>query len=382
VNEAVVVIGPGAVRGPLSANPDLVSVALECIDDRLAVWDDRVVTVWALWCDVLHEVGAGTCESAAVVVPTWWPRSRVEFVEDVLLTACARVVVLRRAHALRSETAAFVELGPNCIVVHPPDGEQCVVSRSQSADFVVDAVLTTLNAVAAVVIDVPCGASDVARLSEQLARRLRRRNVDVSLVDDDDVRRAVQAQRRVPVTRLPRRRIRAPRSAVVTGALAAVAALAGAVVTSGADGPDGAGFTWIVEGRVAFEAPDSWTVQRVTSGLGSARVQVNSPIEERLAIHVTQARVPDHETRQATADTLRVALEAQPDGVFRDFDADDVEADRSVVTYTEVRSAVAVDWVVVVDRGLRIAVGCQHPHAQLGGGPVCEHTVRTVHAIP
>jgi type VII secretion-associated protein (TIGR03931 family) len=85
---------------------------------------------------------------------------------------------------------------------------------------------------------------------------------------------------------------------------------------------------------------------------------------------------------QTTAETLKIALDAQPDGVFADFVADDREADRPAVTYTEVRSEVAVDWVVVLDRGLRIAIGCQHPRARPAIGPACERAVRTAHAIP
>ena len=92
--------------------------------------------------------------------------------------------------------------------------------------------------------------------------------------------------------------------------------------------------------------------------------------------------VPDHETMQATAETLKTALDRQPHGVFTQFNAADYEADRPAVTYTELRSAVAVDWVVMIDRGLRIAVGCQHPLTGARGGPMCERAVRTAHAVP
>jgi type VII secretion-associated protein (TIGR03931 family) len=160
----------------------------------------------------------------------------------------------------------------------------------------------------------------------------------------------------------------------------AVTALAGAATGSGGGGvPEG---TWVVEGRVAVEVPASWTVERVTSGAGSARVQAISPEEPRLALHVTQARVPDHETMQATAETLKAALDEQPDGVFTDFDATDQEAGRPAVTYTEQRSAVAIDWVVLVDRGMRIAIGCQRPVSGPARGPACERAVRTAHAVP
>jgi len=235
-----------------------------------------------------------------------------------------------------------------------------------------------------VVIDVPGGLGGVEQLAEELARRLRRRNVEVSLVDDDAVRCAVEADRRVDFVPSPRRRARVdrPRLAVVAGALVTVAALSGAAAATGVGASDDVDVAWVIEGRLAVEVPADWTVERVTVGPGSARVRVISAMDERFAVHVTQARVPGHETMQATAETLKAALDAQPDGVFADFVADDRKADRPAVTYTEVRSEVAVDWVVVLDRGLRIAIGCQHPRAEPAIGPICERAVRTAHAIP
>ena len=79
------VVGPSAVCGPGAADPALVSVALECVDERRAVYDDRIVAVRRLWCDVVQAVCPEGCESVVLVVPTWWPGSRVEFVEDVLI---------------------------------------------------------------------------------------------------------------------------------------------------------------------------------------------------------------------------------------------------------------------------------------------------------
>ncbi|WP_319457897.1 MULTISPECIES: type VII secretion-associated protein [unclassified Mycobacterium] len=378
MSEAVVVIGPTAVCGPGVADAALVAVALECVDERLAVFDDRVVTVRALWGELVDAVCRSGFDSAVLVAPSWWPPSRVEFVEDVLLEVCAQVVVLRRGTALWSNESAVVEIGPDCVVVHLPDGERSVVSRSERPDFIADGVLAVLPTVASVVLDVPSGVGGAATLADGLARRLRRRNVGVSVVDDEGVRRAVEASgRRSPVRRL---RFDPARVAVVTGALVAVTALAGAATGSGGGGVvEG---TWVVEGRVAVEVPTSWTVERVTSGPGSARVQAISPEEPRLALHVTQARVPDHETMQATSETLKAALDEQPDGVFADFDAAGQEAGRPAVTYTERRTAVAIDWVVLVDRGIRIAIGCQRPLSGPGGGPACERAVRTAHAVP
>ena len=377
------VIGPAAVCGPGDADAALVSVALESVDERLAVYEDRVVTVRALWCDVVREVCADDCGSAVLVVPTWWPRSRVEFVEDVLSAVCGHVSVLRRGSALSAEASVVVEIGPDCVIVHVAGGERSVVSRSERTEFVAEAVLAILPATGSVVIDAPCGVDGALTLADELGRGLRRRNVEVSVLDDEGVRCAVEAARRVgPVAPFGRRRrFDTPRVAVVTGALAAIAALAGAATGSDAGEAGSAGGAWVVEGRVAVEVPATWTIERVSNGPGSARVQVLSP-EHGLAIHFTQARVPDDETMQATSETLKAALDQQPHGVFIDFKADGRVADRAAVTYSEVRAAVTVDWAVVVDRGVRIAVGCQRPSSGPGAGSACERAVRTAHMVP
>lgn len=97
-------------------------------------------------------------------------------------------------------------------------------------------------------------------------------------------------------------------------------------------------------------------------------------------MHVTQAAVPQGETLEATALALRDALGRQPVGVFSDFTADDVVADRAAVTYRESRSGV-VGWTVVVDDGVRIAVGCRDGSDVPRRHPACEHAIRTAHAI-
>jgi hypothetical protein len=82
------------------------------------------------------------------------------------------------------------------------------------------------------------------------------------------------------------------------------------------------------------------------SGSGSVRVQVTSPGDGSEVIHVTQARVPDIETLDATAAALAAVLGRQPEGL---------------------------------DGGVRIAIGCQ------GTGPVpqgaCDRAIRSAHGV-
>lgn len=78
--------GPHTVRGPGRVRPDWVTAALESIDDPITLVDDVPVDTVDLWHDVLHAAADGSAE-LAVVVPTWWPRQRVE----VIIAAAARV---------------------------------------------------------------------------------------------------------------------------------------------------------------------------------------------------------------------------------------------------------------------------------------------------
>jgi type VII secretion-associated protein (TIGR03931 family) len=386
MTEPVVVIGPAAVCGPGVVEATLASVALEAIDDRLTVLADRVVAVRELWCDVMHAALAGERGAAVLVVPSWWPRSRVELVEDAMLESCAHVAVLLRGRDSRSEGSDVVELGPDCVVVHAATGERFVLPRVGRAEWVADNVLATLPATTSVVIDVPDGVPESPLLAAELARRLRKRGIAVTSLDDDGVRRAVLNGRRAQLggpASTPRPvRVRNPRVAVVVGALAVIAALAGAAVNTGSHALEAEEMTWVFEGRVAVEVPAAWTVERVASGPGSARVQVLSPSAPHVAIHVTQARVGEQETLRETAEALKTALDEQPRGLFADFAPAAQSAGRPAVTYRERRAAVGVDWVVLLDGGVRIAVGCQFAVDRPDPDPACGRAVRTAHAVP
>ena len=100
-------------------------------------------------------------------------------------------------------------------------------------------------------------------------------------------------------------------------------------------------------------------------GPGSARVQVVSPTDRNVALHITQASV---RRSRASADSLRTALGAEH-GIFVEFNPSDRRVDRDAVTYREIRSDHHVAWTVLLDGSVRIAVGCQSP-------PGSEHLVR------
>jgi type VII secretion-associated protein (TIGR03931 family) len=137
-----------------------------------------------------------------------------------------------------------------------------------------------------------------------------------------------------------------------------------------------------VEGRVGVMVPAQWVVQRVTSGPGSARVQVVSPTDADTAVHVTQSSLTPHRSHEQVAESLRSALRDEPDGVFVDFNPSDRRAGQPVVTYREIRADHHIAWVVLVDKSLRIAIGCQSaPGQEEAVREVCDQAIRTAHAV-
>lgn len=349
MRSAVVVVGPGTVAAPSAVTPELVRTAIEFIDERLAVYDDRIVTVRDLWCRVAEAALRQRHDRVVLVVPSQWPGARVELVEDALLTMSADVAVRRRGNVLRALAPAVVELGP--------DGPS------------VDERLESLGGAHTVVLDSPVGVDGADASALELERRLERRGVEVIRVDDDGVRAAVLMSSPAPHRRRSHARI-----GVMACAVAVSAALAWAAVRAERPGapPD---TTWVFEGRVAVEVPAAWAIERVVTGPGSARVQVVSA-DDSAALHITQAAVALQETRDGTARALEAALSRQPVGVFTAFDPDNVVAGRSAVSYREVRSGV-VDWTVVVDGGVRIAIGCRDGSAEPRRNAFCEHAIGT-----
>lgn len=365
MSREVVVVGPKGISGPGVVDPELAAIALESIDDDLALVDDTVVAVDDLWRDVLGSAVGGRCAGILLICPSWWMNSRVARAAAAAQRWAADVEVRRRVDVL-SGAATVVELGPELVVVHPDGGRWRVIARG--APGVVDAVVASVDGLMEVTVDVPAG---LGLLGTNLARALRVRGVDVTLVDD---RALVDAAggRKVPA---PRWRP-TPRAA---GMSAVIVVVGGLVLTAvGLDGrtAEPADATWLVEGLVAVEVPARWTVERVTSGPGSARVQVMSPSDRFEAIHLVQSRVPPTQTLDDAAAALRSALAEEPDGTFVDF-----VVGRTAITYREVRAERHVDWTVSLDGGVRIAIGCQGVAERRGPRPWCDAAVGSAHAV-
>jgi type VII secretion-associated protein (TIGR03931 family) len=377
VSDAVVVVGPKAISGQGAVDPELAATALECVDDDLALVDDRVVRVDDLWRDVLGSAVDGCRGDLLLICPSWWANPRVARASAAAGRRAGNVVVLRRAEVLAG-ACTVVELAPDVVVIHA-DGQRHVIARVNAGPGLVDAVVACVDGLAAVTIDVPAG---LALLGADLARALRNRGVDVTLVDDRMLVDAVRGSRSsVTCEAATARRRPTPRAAAVGVAIVTASALA--VAAMGLDTRTEASndAAWLVEGRVAVEVPAQWTVQRITSGPGSARVQVISPSDRAEAIHVTQSRVSETQTLDSAAEVLRSALAEEPEGVFVDFAASGERAHRAAVTYREIRADRRIDWTVLLDGGVRIAIGCQGSHERPRPERLCDRAIRSAHAV-
>ncbi len=371
----VVEVGPETVHGPGVASPQQVSTALNCIDDPTALLEERVVDVDALWRDVLRAAAAECGATVVIVVPTWWPPGRVE-----VLTAAGRdvftdVVVVTRSILARHGEATVVELSADYAVVTPPSSDALVLTRYAPE------VEAHLVASSSVLLDVPAG---VAPMCAEVTARLRRQGIPVvhsthSRIRDAATQALPDGGRRDRVHPVPGRRA----IAVMAGLALTAAAVGGGWAAQGfapESGPDDS-TRLLTEGRVAVNVPAAWSVERITGGTGSARVRV-APQGGLPALHITQSAGSADMTLDRVAETLRQAIDAETAGVFVDFDADGERAGRPAVTYVERRAGTQTRWAVLVDGSIRIAIGCQHPHARRDViEDVCAEAVRSARAL-
>lgn len=381
-HRAVIEAGPATIRrlccgGAESADA---AAALEWIDDPVGLVDGQPVTVPELLREAL------TCslpvESIELIHPSWWPARRVQ-----LLAAAARGLtgeVVSRSRATVLGAAVVVEIAAGLVAVAGADSADMFAEpRIGSPDEVADAVAGRIRAgvwerPGAVVIDVPVGVGGAPELSTMIEERLRP-GVRATVIDQLlPLRRKVDTSVADPAPVGGRLRL-AP-----AGVVAGVLALALVVRPDIAPNPEPPGTTYLVESRVAVQVPQGWATRRVTAGPGSARVEVVSPTDPQLVLHVTQAPVAGA-TLTAIAEPLRQALQradVETPGVFIDFDPVGTRAGRPAVTYREIRDGHQVDWAVLVDRAVRIGIGCQsEPGGEEALRAVCEQAVRSAHAV-
>ncbi|MCG5431795.1 type VII secretion-associated protein [Mycobacterium sp. MYCO198283] len=393
---AVIAVGPSAVcvrragAGECDRlDAEVVDAALTGVDDDVVLLDDEPIAVEALWHGIFAGALRGITGGVALVFPTAWPAARCETVAAVARQLTADVTVHRRAELLAEPAAALiVEIGPDAVCICTVAPEPTVldlVSRDAPPADVADAVVKVAarHVRGAVGIDCPDEVPGATVLATMIGARLRERGRCATTVGDDRLFAVPPADAPVKrqfvgtATQWPRRRL------VVIAALAA-AALVGAPFLAIAQRTPPAPMptALFVEGRVAVEIPVDWTVERITGGTGSARVQVTSPADRQTALHLTQAPLPPGDDLGDVSAALQTAIDTAP-GTFLDYRFDDRRGDRDVISYREVRPSRTVQWLVFVDGPVRIGIGCQSAAGQERAiESACTRAVASARALP
>lgn len=413
--------------------------AVAALDDDMALLPGRVVPSRALWAALFESLltdrnAPVRLDSLVLIHPTTWGPARRTLLSSAARMMAATLTVRSRAFALAERgvradlsgrSLVVVEVSPKEVAVAlvgpGSDGEPAATVRhledrsweTRSAADVARAVGRAVErvvrderpGVAAILVDsadkdmgeaivdaidrigLTPGVSQVAvdsvfREMGQVARTSA--FLDQGVVEPVATRPASAWTPGAPARSAPRLPRWWPAAAI---GLAAAIVVTGVVLTVAATRSrqpvPAIATSLLVEGRVQLMVPAEWAVRRIPAGgAGSARVEVISPADPEAVVHVTQVRVKPAETLAATAETLRVAMEKEPQGAFTDFRADDRKMDRPAVTYTEVREGHDIAWTVLLDGDMRIGVGCQFKKDSYADvRQACELAIRTAHAI-
>lgn len=371
----VIEVGPAVIRGADETGCE----AIDSIDDEMMLVGDHAVSVDDVWSDVLHAALGGAVDPVVIVHPSGWSRRRIGRVGAAARRRCPEAVILSRAEVLNPTAATIVEIGDDLVVVTAGG----VSALPRGGHSVVEAVVQRVGGAGPVAVDAPDGVVHAVPLARAIVAALRDQGVTATVVGPHDVRRAVMDRfnARDESERRRRKAIRAKPMAVMAGAALTVVTV-GAVSVVDDRPPPVEPMTMLVEGRVGVLIPVTWTVRRITDGPGSRRLQVVSPGDGSVALHLTQTPLPQQQSVEQVAATLRTALATESDDVFTDFRPDDRRSGRPVVSYRERRGAGLIAWFVFADGAVRIAVGCQSPDDR--GGLVsdaCDAAVRSAHAV-
>ncbi|OBG22375.1 type VII secretion-associated protein [Mycobacterium sp. 852002-51057_SCH5723018] len=415
-HHAIIEAGPGTIRrlccGTTQHRVDddaseIATEALGAIDDRVALLAGRPVTVDSAWRAALRSLDCAHHDGLVLVYPSWWSSTRI----GVVTTAAKRVAddvlarprswLLAQASDGHCDTTVVVEIAERLVAIN--GAELVAVSRAGEPLSVAQEAATviadmTRGSMAGVVIDVPGTVAGAPALGAAITAALRDGGRPVAEIDDARLCRLAQsaltARAEPPEPRSTARaggvRSRARMVTWLAGVAVVVTGSFLALPTVVAQGHrpipppvqvQPAPTTFLVEGRVTVTVPADWPTQRVVTGPGSARVQVTSPSDPEVALHVTQSPVAG-ETLSGTAERLKHAIDTEAAGVFVDFNPSGLTAGRPAVTYREVRAHHHVRWTVLLDGPVRISIGCQSRSGdEEAVRTACEQAVRSAHAI-
>lgn len=372
----VIVVGPATVTGPGEADAELADAAIACLDDDIGLVGTKVLDSQRIWSDAIADAAGRSATELTVICPSSWTCTRIDRIRQAALAVAPQVRIQDRRDALRQRTgrphAPVLEVGQDVVVLARPDRPAVVLRRCGPA--VVATVHRALADDPCVIIDVPAGTVGAGQLAVELAGPLRARGADVTVLGCADLCRTATASASASV--------RGRQSKLLAAAAAAlIVVLLTLAVLTGPRSPAPpaaatAESTWVVEGRVSMQVPVGWAVDRVVSGTGSARLRITAP-EHGGSIHLTQTPVPTRPSLAQSARTLRAAAAGLRTGVIVDFNDAATASGRPAVTYREIRSDAAVQWTVLLDDTVRIAIGCQGP----GIAGACDMAIRSAHRI-
>lgn len=403
VHRPVITVGPGTIcrlccGTTESISNEMATGAVDGLGEAVTLVAGNPVAVDELWRAVLQSAicGGRDTDSVLLVHPSWWRRSWVEVVTAAASTVVDTVVarprtwVLARA-ASGASAPVVVEIAADLVVV--TGATRVAEPRCGPPHRVAAAVVSAAAAMlggpgAAVVLDAAVEVGGAPALATMIAGQLRAVDSTCQVVVVDDTRLGRLA------AGLGGTDVAAPGRQAGTGrgrllALSSALAVAPAAVVLGAGTlsrppavvADPTPAAVLVEGRVAMLVPAGWSARRVTGGPGSARVEVVSPSDPEMMLHLTQApTVPGG--LNGVAEVLKDAIEAAPAGAFVDFDPDDQTAGRPAVTYREVRGGRDIRWTVLVEEPVRISVGCQSRRGDESAlRDRCEQAIRSAHRV-
>ena len=370
-------VGPAtvrALRGGSGRRPAeaLVSAGLDWIDDEIWLFYERPVAVADLWRALMSSILGEGGGPVLIVHPTWWPRARVEVV--VRATPAREVRAVSRYGLVVADCRAgpVIEIAAEFVAVC---GAAVQVFGRGDVELVADAAAEA-GGFTEVFLDAAPGLAGSAQTAEDIRAALSDRGVAAR---DVDMAATVAALRTTSSRRA---------SGLVTTLLVAVAtviALGGAVGTTrwrhgDVEAPAAASAS-LVEGRIAVEIPPDWLVERITSGPGSRRVEVTSPIDPDLVIHITSSYAPETTLAEA-AEVLGKAVTDEDPGVFVGFRSAAEVAGRPAITYREIRAGRVIDWSVVLAGATLISIGCQSaPGGEAAVRGPCTQAVRTAREL-
>ncbi|HEX2214083.1 MAG TPA: type VII secretion-associated protein, partial [Mycobacterium sp.] len=117
MSDIVIEVGPSTVRAPYELPAELVSAAIQYIDDDLALLGERAVRVADLWAELVSRAAGEDADAVVLVCPTWWSTARIDTVRLAAESVVAEAAVERRTPLLQVEGATVVEIAAELVVV-------------------------------------------------------------------------------------------------------------------------------------------------------------------------------------------------------------------------------------------------------------------------